>query len=95
MQHFCSSPLSSSFEITQKILVLSANRWTSDVTQSGRSFIKITNNNGPSTDPCGIPDVTGFHDYSSPWTITSWVRFPKKFSIHDTAFGFIPYFDSL
>ena len=65
------------------------------MTQSGRSFMKMTNNNGPSTDPCGIPDVTGFHDDSSPWTITCWVRFPKKFSIHDTAFGFIPYLDSL
>ena len=63
------------------------------MTQSCRSFIKITNNNGPSIDPCGIPDVTGFHDDS--WTIACWVRFPKKFSIHDTVFGFIPYFDSL
>ena len=27
------------------------------MTLSGRSLINITN----STDPCGIPDVTGFH----------------------------------
>ena len=46
--------------------------------QSGRSFLKITNNNGPSTDPCGIPDVTGFPDDSSPWTITCWVSVSKE-----------------
>jgi hypothetical protein len=36
----------------------------------GRSFINMTNNNGPSTEPCGIPDVTLCHADLSAFTPT-------------------------
>ena len=42
------------------------NKYVSDVTQLGKSFMNIINNNGPRTDPCGIPDVTHLHVDSSP-----------------------------
>jgi hypothetical protein len=43
--------------IILNILVSSANKYESDSTVSGRSFIYITKRIGPSTEPCGIPDV--------------------------------------
>ena len=43
------------------IFISSADRYASDVTQSGRSFTNITNNRGPRPDHFGIPDVTGLH----------------------------------
>ena len=36
----------------------SANRNVLDLVKYGRSFTYRTNNKGPRTDPCGIPDVT-------------------------------------
>jgi hypothetical protein len=43
-----------------KILVSSANRYTSDFTPSGKSLMNSMNNKGPNTESCGIPDVTSF-----------------------------------
>jgi hypothetical protein len=37
-----------------------------DVTTSGRSIIKIVKNKGPSTDPCGTPEVTSINDDEAP-----------------------------
>ena len=37
---------------------------------------------GPSSDPCGIADVTGFQIDSFPYTITCWILSFKQLSIH-------------
>ena len=41
--------------ILPMILVSSANILHDDFIFSGRSYMKIANNSGPSTDPCGTP----------------------------------------
>jgi hypothetical protein len=43
-----------------KILVSSANRYTSDFIPSGKSLMNSMNNKGPNTEPGGIPGVTSF-----------------------------------
>ena len=48
----------------------SANRNVLDLVKSGRSFTYRTNNKGPRTDPCGIPDVTLCQFDSFPFTAT-------------------------
>ena len=40
-----------------KRYVSSANISHNEFIPSGRSFMYIINNSGPSTDPCGIPDI--------------------------------------
>ena len=52
------------------ILMSSANRHVLDLVKSGRSFTYRTNNKGPRTDPCGIPDVTLCQFDSFPFTVT-------------------------
>ena len=46
----------------------------SEIIELGRSFMYMTNSMGPSTDPWGIPDVTGFHSELLPFFITFCVR---------------------
>ena len=54
----CSISWSFLFVMALNILMSSANRNVLDLVKSGRSFTYRTNNKGPRTDPCGIPDVT-------------------------------------
>ena len=54
-----------------------------DLTLMGRSFIYTRNNAGPSTEPCGTPDVTGMDSEVSPLTTTTCVRLARKSVIHD------------
>ena len=46
----------------------------SEVVELGRPFMYMTNSRGASTDPWGIPDVTGFHSELLPFIITFCVR---------------------
>ena len=46
----------------------------SELTHSGKSLIKSTNNKGPSIEPCGTPDKTGFELDFVPLITTHWVR---------------------
>jgi hypothetical protein len=41
---------------------------------SGKSLMNNTNNIGPSTLPCGTPDVTEDQPEATPSTTTLWVR---------------------
>ena len=41
--------------------VPSANILHNEFIPSGRSFMYIKNKSGPSTDPCGIPDIIFLH----------------------------------
>ena len=50
-----------------KILVSSANIYTSDSMLDGKSFMYSTNKIGPSTLPCGMPLVTGFQVELAPF----------------------------
>jgi hypothetical protein len=59
--------------------VSSANMYTSDSTFSGKSLINITNNTGPSTEPCGIPLVTLCHFDTDPFSCTLCLRLLRKF----------------
>ena len=65
------------------ILISSANRYILDLVNSGRSF-KQTNNKGPRTDPCGIPDVTLCQFDSFPFTATFCRLFVMNASIQLT-----------
>ena len=56
--------------MTLNILMSSANRNVLDLVKSGRSFMHKTNNKGPTTDPCSIPDVTLCQFDSLPFTAT-------------------------
>ena len=75
----CSMVLSLGSVITLKIFVSSAKRYVSELTHVlGQSFMNNTNSNGPSNDPCGIPDVTFFQDEFSPLTMTTCFLSVKK-----------------
>ena len=63
------------------ILMSSANRNVLDLVQSGRLFTYRTNNKGPRTDPCGIPDVTLCQFDSFPFTATFYHLFVMNASI--------------
>ena len=52
------------------ILMSSTNRNVLDLVKSGRSFMYKTNNKGPRTDACGLPDVTLCQFYSFLFTAT-------------------------
>ena len=48
---------------------------------SGRSFMYTRNRMGPSTVPCGTPEVTGTDVEVSPSSTTAWVLFLRKSAI--------------
>ena len=48
-------------ETFEKRDVSSANILHNEFIPSGRSFMYIKNKSGPSTDPCGIPDIIFLH----------------------------------
>jgi hypothetical protein len=56
----CKISLSSPSVMFLKILVSSANRYTSDFIPSGKSLMNSMNNKRPNTEPGGIPGVTSF-----------------------------------
>ena len=60
----CSISWSFLFVMALNILLLSANKNVLDLVKSGRSFMYKTNNKGPRTDPCNIPDIIK-HNYLS------------------------------
>jgi hypothetical protein len=76
-------------------LVSSANMYTSDSTFSGKSLINITNNTGPSTEPCGIPLVTLCHFDTDPFSCTLCLRLLRKFLTYTQVWLLIPYERSL
>jgi hypothetical protein len=55
------------------------------------NFINMTNNNGTSTELCGIPDVTLCHADLSPFTPTCCTLFDRKLSIQAISCSFMPY----
>jgi hypothetical protein len=69
--------------------------YTSDSTFSGKSLINITNNTGPSTEPCGIPLVTLCHFDTDPFSCTLRLRLLRKFLTHTQVWLLIPYERSL
>jgi hypothetical protein len=76
-------------------LVSSATMYTSDSTFSGKSLINITNNTGPSTEPCGIPLVTLCHFDTDPFSCTLCLRLLRKFLTYTQVWLLIPYERSL
>ena len=66
--------------------IISLCRWTSsansrvwdEVTHWGKSFKYTTNNNGPSTVPWGMPDVTGLVSDELPSRTTVWASWERK-----------------
>ena len=73
------------------IFVSSANKKISDFTWSGRSFINMTNNNGSSTLPFGIPLVTSLYWDDSSFTITCWVLLLRNAFIQQNISPLMPY----
>ena len=59
--------------------------------QSGRSFIYTRNRMGPSTVPCGTPEVTGTDVEVSPSSTTAWVLLLRKSAIQACVRGSVPY----
>ena len=87
----CSIVESSLDLIILNILVSSANKYASEFTVSGRSFINMTNNNSPITEPCSIPDVTLCYADLSPFTPICCTLFDRKLSIQAISCSFMPY----
>ena len=58
--------------------VSSANSLTVEVRPFGRSLMYVRNNSGPSTDPCGTPEVTGEEVDVAPSQMTVWTLFVRK-----------------
>jgi hypothetical protein len=58
--------------------------WHLRNTPTGRSFINMTNNNSPITEPCSIPDVTLCYADLSPFTPICCTLFDRKLSIQAT-----------
>ena len=54
------------------------------VTTSGKSFMYIRNNVGPSTEPCGTPEVTDRSVDIFPRTATLWLLWARKLWIQFT-----------
>ena len=72
------------------VKISSAYKLTPHVTISGKSFMYIRNNVGPSTEPCGTPEVTDRSGDSVPRTATLWLLWARKLWIQFTMFGFMP-----
>src|SRR6266516_2501797 len=53
---------------------------------SAKSLIKMINNNGPKTVPCGIPLRTLFEKDNTPFILTCCILWHKKASIHAISF---------
>ena len=70
--------------------VSSANSLTVEVRPFGRSLMYVKNNNGPSTDPCGTPKVTGEGGDVAPSQMTVWTLLVRNDSIQDKRFPWIP-----
>src|SRR3989442_15912367 len=54
---------------------------------SGKSLMKIINNKGPKTVPCGIPLRTLFDPDNTPFILTCCILLHKKASIHAISFS--------
>ena len=52
--------------------VSSANSLTVEITPFGLSLMYVRNNEGPNTDPCGTPEVTGEEVDVAPSQMTVW-----------------------
>ena len=61
----------------------SAKRRTFEVRLLGRSFMYSRKKRGPSTVPCGTPEVTWMGVDADPFITTCWVLSVRKLSIHD------------
>ena len=57
-------------KILEKREVLSAKTLHIEVNPSGRAFISIKNNSGPSTDPCGTTEFTFLYSDVCPFKTT-------------------------
>ena len=87
-QSFCqiSSLLRSSWRLSQSESstttpykrVSSANSLTVEVRPFGRSLMYVRNNSGPSTDPCGTPEVNGEEVDVAPSQLTVWALLVRK-----------------
>ena len=60
-----------------------ANSLTVEVRPFGRSLMYVRNNNGPSTDPCGTPEVTGEEGDAALSQMTVWTLLVRKDFIQD------------
>ena len=61
------------------------------LTDLWRSLMKMINNNGPYTDPCGTPWVTKLSSESKPLTDVYWTLWDKNDWNQSTAWPFIPW----
>ena len=75
--------------------VSSAKRLILDLTQHGRSLIKIGNINGPSTYPWGTPEVTGTKCECSPSRTTLCLFFSRKLFNHRNVVSSMPHLNNL
>ena len=70
--------------------VSSANSLPVEVRLFGRSLMYVRNNNGPSTDPCGTPEVTGEEGDVVSSQMMVWILLVRRDSIQDKRFPWIP-----
>ena len=91
----CKRSTSESSWMGRYITQSSANKRTSDVILSGRSFIYAKNKRGPRTVPWGTPDLTCTHCEWSPSTTTRCRRLVRKFEIQVWVLPVIPKFCNL
>ena len=90
VRSFCRMARSKSLLIGRSIAVSSAKSLVLEATVFGRSFMYVRNKQGPSTEPCGTPDLTLMWSDWLPSTTTACFRSCKKFSIHLEVLPLIP-----
>lgn len=83
--------LSSILHISLNNFVSSTKRNTSDITQSGRSLMKMMNNTGYKTDLCSIPQATSCQIDLEPFTCMHCLQALRKCSTHVHIAWLIPY----
>ena len=91
----CKSSLSWLDLIIWQSFASSTNSLIKHLTTLGKSFIKIKNRIGPSTLPCGIPDVMFLKLECAPFTITRCFLLFKNSYIHLKTTPLIPYLSIL
>ena len=86
----CSCYMSCWLLMILNIFVSSANKYTSESTRFGKSFMNMTKSRGPNTDHCGIPYVTLDQDDRSLLTDTCcFLSLRKLYPLKDWIFDAI------
>ena len=88
---FCNTDGWVDFGFMLNNLVSSANRYRSELTISGKSFIYIMKSVGHKTEPWGMPEITEAHSELLLLTWTCCTLPIRKLWIHSMTFECIPY----